>query len=158
MGAIEGARASAGPARVSARLRLPSDPGSRFGPLWPWPSSARSDPAAACAVEERGAVAREGARAVVPGPRGCFHPGGRGCSGLSPRAEVLGIPAPSKDSPQLGSRPSTAPPKPPRPGSCNAGLGKWEQRPSGAGGGGWGWGEGPSFSSLSRPFKLSYIF
>lgn len=54
-------------------------------------------------------MAREGARAVVPGPRGCFHPGGRGCSGLSPRAEVLGIPAPSKDSPQLGSRPSTAP-------------------------------------------------
>jgi len=35
-------------------------------------------------------VAREGARAVVPGPRGL-------------------LPAPGKDSPQLGSRPSTAP-------------------------------------------------
>ena len=35
-------------------------------------------------------MAREGARAVVPGPRGL-------------------LPAPGKDSPQLGSRPSTAP-------------------------------------------------
>ena len=54
------------------------------------------------------------------------------------RAEVLGIPAPGKDSPSSALAPRRPPPKQPRPGSCNAGLGKWEQRPSGAVGGGGG--------------------
>ena len=108
MGAIEGARPSAGPARASARLRLPSVPGGHSGSLCPWPA-ARSDPSVACAVEERGGVAREGARAVVPGPRGLLPPGPKRLLQAFSQTEVLGIRAPGKDSPQLGSRPSTAP-------------------------------------------------
>lgn len=44
-------------------------------------------------------MAREGARVVVPGPRGLLPPGPKRLLQAFSQTEVLGIPAPGKDSP-----------------------------------------------------------
>ena len=137
MGAIEGARASAGSARASARLRCPQSLEAALGrcglgPLGPvGPLCRLRCRGAGCCGPRRGACGGPWASGLLP-------PGRKRLLRAFSRAEVLGIPAPGKDSPSSALAPRRPSPKQPRPGSCNAGLGKWEQRPSGAVGGGGG--------------------
>lgn len=102
MGAIEGARPSAGSARAQPSSDCPQSlvatlgrralgPPRPVGPL--------------CRLRCRGAgwcgPRRCGPRLLPPGPKRLLQ--------AFSQTEVLGIPAPGKDSPQLGCRPSTAP-------------------------------------------------